>query len=77
MLGCPECRALKRQNLLARRGVILYRRKDPLNDPQVLELSRLSKDYLVKAAEDFMTVAVEQRYCSLPAMRGPISSVWL
>ena len=24
-----------------------------------------------------MTVSVEQRYCSLPAMRGPISPVWL
>lgn len=33
------------------RSAEFYRRKDPLNDPQVLELSRLSKDYLVKAAE--------------------------
>lgn len=31
------------------RSAEFYRRKDPLNDPQVLELSRLSKDYLVKA----------------------------
>src|ERR1700755_2332800 len=33
------------------RSAEFYRRQDPLNDPQVLELSRLSKDYLVKAAE--------------------------
>ncbi|MGW1254591.1 alpha/beta hydrolase family protein [Streptomyces sp. NPDC002513] len=31
------------------RSAEFYRRRDPLNDPQVLELSRLSKDYLVKA----------------------------
>jgi hypothetical protein len=31
------------------RSAEFYRRKDPLNDPQVLELSRLSKHYLVKA----------------------------
>jgi hypothetical protein len=31
------------------RSAEFYRRKDPLNDPLVLELSRLSKDYLVKA----------------------------
>jgi pimeloyl-ACP methyl ester carboxylesterase len=31
------------------RSAEFYRRKDPLHDPQVLELSRLSKDYLVKA----------------------------
>jgi pimeloyl-ACP methyl ester carboxylesterase len=31
------------------RSAEFYRRTDPLNDPQVLELSRLSKDYLVKA----------------------------
>ena len=27
--------------------------------------------------QNFTTVSVEQRYCSLPAMRGPISPVWL
>jgi pimeloyl-ACP methyl ester carboxylesterase len=31
------------------RSAEFYRRKDPRNDPQVLELSRLSRDYLVKA----------------------------
>jgi dienelactone hydrolase len=31
------------------RSAEFYRRSDPLNDPQVLELSRLSKDYLVRA----------------------------
>lgn len=31
------------------RSAEFYRRQDPLNDPQVLELSRLSKDYMVKA----------------------------
>ncbi|KUN17994.1 dipeptidyl aminopeptidase [Streptomyces corchorusii] len=31
------------------RSAEFYRRRDPLNDPQVLELSRLSKDYMVKA----------------------------
>jgi pimeloyl-ACP methyl ester carboxylesterase len=31
------------------RSAEFYRRADPLNDPAVLELSRLSKDYLVKA----------------------------
>ncbi|MFJ2399398.1 MULTISPECIES: alpha/beta hydrolase family protein [unclassified Streptomyces] len=31
------------------RSAEFYRRKDPRNDPQVLELSRLSKDYLVRA----------------------------
>lgn len=31
------------------RSAEFYRRQDPLNDPQVLKLSRLSKDYLVKA----------------------------
>jgi hypothetical protein len=25
----------------------------------------------------FMTVSVEQRYCSVAAMRGPVSPVWL
>jgi pimeloyl-ACP methyl ester carboxylesterase len=33
------------------RSAEFYRRQNPLNDPQVLELSRLSKDYLVKAGE--------------------------
>ncbi|MCM3812792.1 alpha/beta hydrolase family protein [Streptomyces malaysiensis] len=33
------------------RSAEFYRRKDPLNDPQVLELSRLSADYLVKAGD--------------------------
>jgi pimeloyl-ACP methyl ester carboxylesterase len=31
------------------RSAEFYRRADPLNDPQVLELSRLSKAYLIKA----------------------------
>jgi hypothetical protein len=31
----------------------------------------------VGRGQHFMTVSVEQRYCSLPAMRGPISPVWL
>ncbi|MEU0811610.1 hypothetical protein [Streptomyces sp. NPDC005970] len=31
------------------RSAEFYRRQDPLHDPQVLELSRLSKDYQVKA----------------------------
>lgn len=30
------------------RSAEFYRRKDPLNDPAVLELSRLSKDYMIK-----------------------------
>lgn len=33
------------------RSAEFYRRNDPINDPQVLELSRLSKDYLVKGGE--------------------------
>ncbi|BBY67223.1 alpha/beta hydrolase family protein [Mycolicibacterium helvum] len=33
------------------RSAEFYRRQDPLNDPAVLELSRLSKDYMVKGGQ--------------------------
>ncbi|MFF3559229.1 alpha/beta hydrolase family protein [Streptomyces sp. NPDC002574] len=52
------------------RSAEFYRRKDPLHDPQVLELSRLSKDYLVKAGAlldgPFHEVAIPYQDTEMP-----------
>ncbi len=55
-----------------RRGVLFF-----VANPDAASSPPADSWFRVDRRECFMTVSVEPRYCSLPALRGPISPVWL